>query len=820
VPYNPKKIEARWQKYWEEHPELFAAQDLPDVGYEKSKYYVLDMFPYPSGEGLHVGHVEGYTATDVLSRYWRMRGKNVLHPMGWDAFGLPAENYAIKSKTHPSKSVGENITRFRSQLKSLGFSYDWQREINTTDPEYYRWTQWIFLKLFEKGLAYESEAPINFCPKDGTGLANEEVVDGKCERCGTPVIKKNIRQWLLKITAYADRLLNNLDELDWPENIKEMQRNWIGRSDGAEIIFKLEKTGKKSALKLELPVFTTRADTVFGATYVVMAPEHALMHKLEGHIANKSEVEKYIEAAKKKSDRERQGGAGEKTGVKLEGVVAINPADKKKIPVFVADYVLEHYGTGAIMAVPAHDQRDFDFAKKYDLPINEVITPDNKKHRLLKEAHTHEGIMVDSGEFNGLWNEDARARIIVWLQAHGLARGMVNYKLRDWIFSRQRYWGEPIPIVHCPKCGAVPLPEEALPLTLPEILSYEPTGTGESPLAKIDSWVNTECPRCGTKAKRETNTMPQWAGSCWYYLRFIDPENNKAIVDERKEKYWMGVDLYVGGVEHAVLHLLYARFWHKFLFDLGLVSTKEPFTKLINQGLILGQDGQKMSKSRGNIINPDELVDLYGADSLRMYELFLGPFEDQKPWDTRGIIGLWRFLSRIYNLINDGKILNEDNTRSAATHFARNMAIKVVTKDIENFSFNTAISSLMEYVNALHDADRQNVSLADAKTLVLLVSPFAPHLAEELWQEKLGHNNSVQQERWPVYDPVALEQNEVLVVVQINGKMRATFKVPSGLAEDVVVAKALNLENVFKYTKDKKIHRIVYVQDKLLNIVV
>ena len=828
MPYNPKKIESKWQKYWEEHPDIFHAADPPAGGSEKPKKYVLDMFPYPSGEGLHVGHVEGYTATDILSRYFRMRGFNVLHPMGWDAFGLPAENYAIKTKTHPAASVAKNVEGFRKQLKSLGFSYDWSREVNTTDPEYYRWTQWIFLKLFERGLAYQSEAPINYCPSCGTGLANEEVVDGKCERCGTSVEKRKIRQWMLKITAYADRLLRDLDELDWPDRIKEMQRNWIGRSEGAEIIFKLVGT-KQNPLTggdvgKDLAVFTTRPDTIFGATYVVLAPENQLIHKLHGHIKNQSEVEAYIGEAKKKSDRERQEEGGVKTGIKLEGITVINPANNKKIPVFVADYVLEHYGTGAIMAVPAHDKRDFAFAKKFDLPIIEVISQDNKKHRL-KEAYEAEGIMVASEQFNGIWNEDAKSRIIVWLQAHGLAKGVVNYRLRDWIFSRQRYWGEPIPIVHCPKCGIVPLPEEALPLMLPDVKSYVSSGDGESPLAKMEDWVNTECPRCAGAAKRETNTMPQWAGSCWYYLRFIDPHNDKGLVDLKKEKYWMNVDLYVGGVEHAVLHLLYARFWHKFLFDEGFVSTKEPFAKLINQGLILGPDGQKMSKSRGNIINPDEVIENYGADSLRMYEMFLGPLEVQKPWDTRGIIGLWRFLSRVYNLVNEREILPDDNLPTGGTEndtkIIRNKTIKKVTEDIENFAFNTALSAMMEYVNELTaQKDTKSIALSDAEALTLLISPFAPHLAEELWQEKLAHDESIQLAPWPIYDEGALEQKEVLIVVQVNGKMRAIFKAPIGTKEEVVMAKALEMEAVNKYTKDKKIHRVIYVEDKLLNIVV
>ena len=810
MPYNPKKIEARWQKRWSD-----AAAFLTKDETERPAVYVLDMFPYPSGEGLHVGHVEGYTATDIISRYWRARGHNVLHPMGWDAFGLPAENYAIKTKTHPASSVAKNIDRFRVQLQRMGFSYDWTREINTTDPSYYRWTQWIFLKLFEKGLAYESEAVINFCPSCGTGLANEEVQDGKCERCGTAVERKKMRQWMLKITAYADRLLSGLDELEWPERIKEMQRNWIGRSEGAEINFKIKFSGKKEN-EHDLLVFTTRADTVFGATYVVLAPEHPLVHKLHEHIENLSDVEKYISEAKRKSERERQEQSGEKTGIQLQGIYAKNPATGKNIPVFMADYVLEHYGTGAIMAVPAHDQRDMDFARRFDLPVIEVITPDNKKHRL-KSAHEGEGILIDSGEFDGLWNVDARERIIVWLSAQGLAKGVVNYKLRDWIFSRQRYWGEPIPIVHCGKCGTVPLPEEALPLTLPDVTSYASSGTGESPLAAIDEWVNTQCPRCHGPAMRETNTMPQWAGSCWYYLRFIDPHNTKMIVDPKKEVHWMPVDVYVGGVEHAVLHLLYARFWHKFLFDMGVVSTKEPFQKLMNQGLIMGPDGQKMSKSRGNIVSPDEVIDAYGADTLRMYEMFIGPLEDTKPWDMKGIIGLWRFLSRVYNIVADGTIVDADDDDIVRL---RNRTVKKVTDDFEMFSFNTAISALMEYVNGIVAKDPKKISRLDAETLVLLLAPLAPHIAEELWQEVLGKEGFVHETPWPLCDETKMLEQEITVVVQVNGKVRATFRSPHELAEDVAVAKAVDIPAVKQYLGDKKIRRVIYVPDKLVNIVV
>ena len=726
--YNFKKIEKKWQKIWaKDSYAVWHAEEKPRA----RDMYVLDMFPYPSGEGLHVGHVEGYTASDILSRYYRMRGFNVLHPMGWDAFGLPAENYAIKKKVHPAEVVKQNVKRFKEQLNSLGFSYDWQREINTTDPEYYKWTQWIFLKLFEKGLAYEAEVPVNWCPSCKTVLANEEVTEGHCERCDSLVERKNLKQWILKITAYADRLLADLADLDWPEKVKEMQKNWIGRSEGAEINFPVENSS------LKIKVFTTRADTVPGVTYLVLAPEHPLITQLEARIQNPVQVKEYIAKAKAKSERERLAELREKTGVELRGIKVINPLTKKAAPVWISDYVLSGYGTGAIMSVPAHDQRDFEFAKNFELPITQVISLTGKEESLEK-AYIGDGIMINAGEeLNGIGNQRAKE----WIMEKLEAQKKVNYKLRDWVFSRQRYWGEPIPLVFCEACkkqaqthadstrtnaefiegerlnpGWVAVAEKDLPVELPKVKNYEPTGEAESPLAAIEKWVNVECPKCGGPAKRETNTMPQWAGSCWYYLRYLDSSNKKEFVGKDAEKYWLPVDVYIGGVEHAVLHLLYARFWHKVLYDLELVSVKEPFQKLVNQGLILGPDGQKMSKSRGNVINPDELVEKFGADSLRMYEMFMGPLEDAKPWQVDGIVGVHRFLNRVWKLIEKReKRKEESNPRESASTGLESASIRVakllhktikkVTEDIEEFKFNTAISALMILVNELEKSD-------------------------------------------------------------------------------------------------------------------
>jgi leucyl-tRNA synthetase len=849
--YDHKKIEPKWQKYWE-RKRIFEVKEDP----KKKKFYVLDMFPYPSAEGLHVGHPEGYTATDIIARKKRMEGFNVLHPMGFDAFGLPAENYAIKTGVHPAISTAKNIKRIRKQIKSLGFSYDWLREINTTDPNYYRWTQWIFLKLFKRGLAYEAIMPINWCPSCKTGLANEEVVEGRCERCKSKVTKKDMRQWMLKITAYADRLLEDLEELDWPKQIKEMQKNWIGRSEGAEVTFQIiaksgatkQSRGNEIATSPSAPrndiikVFTTRPDTLFGATYLVVAPEHEIIKNYKLQITNYKEVEEYIKAAKEKSDLERTELIKEKTGVELKGIKAVNPVNGAEIPIWVADYVLPHYGTGAIMAVPAHDQRDYDFAKKYGLPIVQVIQAIEQNIKLDK-AYEGEGVLINSGEFSGMTSETARWEITEWLAKKGLAKKAVNYKLRDWVFSRQRYWGEPIPLVFCENCkktvenlkhskseiqnlsqgeilnpGWVPVPENELPVKLPKVKKYQPTGTGESPLAAISEWVNTKCPRCGSPAKRETNTMPQWAGSCWYYLRYLDPKNKKEIFDRKKEKYWMPVDLYVGGAEHAVLHLLYARFWHKVLYDEGLVSTVEPFLKLRNQGIILGEDGQKMSKSRGNVINPDDVINTYGADTMRLYEMFMGPFEDVKPWSTKGIIGVRRFLERVWGL-EKLKIENEKlkiTIKNSKLERLLHQTIKKVTEDIENFKFNTAISQMMILVNEM---STKPFTVKQLEAFLKILSPFAPHISEEFWQ-KLGHKKSIIFEEWPKYDPRLIVEEEINLVVQVNGKVRDTIKVKTDISEEEAKKVALESEKVKKWIEGKEIKKVIFVKGKLINIVI
>ena len=848
--YDPKKIESKWQRKWLAK-RVFVADDKS----KKTKFYCLDMFPYPSGDGLHVGHPKGYTATDIISRHKRMRGFNVLHPMGWDAFGLPAENYAIGHKTHPRISTERNIKRFKKQIQSLGFSYDWSREISTIDSEYYKWTQWIFLQMWKAGLAYEAVVPINWCPKDKTGLANEEVVDGKCERCGTPVVKKDMKQWMLRIMAYADRLLKDLGGLDWPEKIKEMQKNWIGRSEGVEINFRgvrewidpscaeiSEGGGEK--LKVEeydIPVFTTRADTLFCVTYIVLAPEHPLVLKLVSD-EHKKEVSKYLDAVKNKSDLERIG-EREKTGVFL-GAAAVNPATGEKVPIWAADYVLGGYGTGAVMAVPAHDARDFAFAKKYGLPIKWVIAPPHdvseaeheREHHNLNfpksEAYESQGFLVNSGEFSGLTSEDGKQKIADWIESRGFGRRQTNYHLRDWIFSRQRYWGEPIPLVHCEKCGIIPVPEKDLPVRLPNVKHYEPTGTGESPLAGIKSFVETKCPKCGGKARRETNTMPQWAGSCWYYLAYLIKRNSKfEIRNSKLIDYWMPVDLYVGGAEHAVLHLLYSRFWHKFLFDKKIVSTPEPFAKLRNVGLILGPDGVKMSKSRGNVINPDDVVKEHGADTLRLYEMFIGEFEDTGPWNTESIIGVRRFLERVWSLypnviLSGAKDLSRDSSASPQNNGLTRIlhkTIRKVTSDIENMKFNTAISAMMilvnEMCNAVSSPTRSGIQKKEYETLVKLLSPFAPHMAEELW-EKLGHKESLAYEPWPEYDATLAKDDEIDLVVQINGKLRATIRVPAGITEDDAKVAAFADQNVKKYLEGQSIKKTIFVGGKLINIVI
>ncbi len=801
--YSPSKIEKKWQDYWEKEKVFKTEKDS-----KKPKFYCLDMFPYPSGEGLHVGHPRGYVATDTFSHFKRMKGYNVLHPMGWDAFGLPAENYAIKTGIHPKNTVEENIKHFKKQLKSIGFSYDWEREINTTDKEYYKWTQWIFLQLFKKGLAYEDTRPINWCPSCKTGLANEEVVNGLCDRCSAKVEKKDIRQWVLKITAYADRLLEDLEELNWPEPIKEMQRNWIGRSEGAVIRFSVSRT------PFTVEVFTTRTDTLFGATFLVLAPEHFLVKKImegEVEVENKKEIEKYIKEARKKSELERTDLAKEKTGVEIKGIKAVNPANKEEIPVWVADYVLGFYGKGSIMSVPAHDERDYEMAEKHGLEVRKVIEGG-------EIPFTGEGKMVNSGKFSGMSSEEGREKVLEELEKEKKGKRAVNYKLGDWVFSRQRYWGEPIPLVHCKECGIVPLEEKDLPLDLPETERYEPTGTGESPLAGIESFVNTECPKCKGKGKRETNTMPQWAGSCWYYLAFIMKGDSKSLnfpasLYKESFKKWLPVDLYVGGAEHAVLHLLYARFWHKFLYDIGVVFTKEPFLELKNQGLIMGEGGIKMSKSKGNVISPDEVIKRDGADVLRLYEMFLGGFEDRVSWSEDGVNGMKRFLEKVGETAK--KTGKQEPSREIKTLLHK--TIKKVTEDLESFKFNTAISSLMILNNEMKKLEE--VPKGIFSDFIKLLAPFAPHFAEELW-EKIGGEPSVLKQPWPKFDKELAKEEEVTVVVQINGKARDTLKMPAGADEKDVKKKALQSKKVKKWTKEEKIKKIIFLKDKLINFVV
>ena len=833
--YPFSEIEKKWQAYWEEHKTFRVTED-PAVSKDKRRY-VLDMFPYPSGAGLHVGHPEGYTATDIYCRYLRMNGYNVLHPMGFDSFGLPAENYAIKTGTHPYETTTKNINNFRRQIKSLGFCYDWDREISTCDEDYYHWTQWIFEQLYKKGLAYEANTPINWCPSCKTGLANEEVKEGHCDRCGAKVEKKNIRQWILKITAYADKLLEDLDTLDWPESVKAMQRNWIGRSEGAAVFFQLEKFDEK------LEVYTTRCDTLFGATYMVIAPEHPLVGKLTTP-EQKEAVEAYLDATKHKSDLERTDLAKDKTGV-FSGSYAINPVNGKKIPIWIADYVLISYGTGAIMAVPAHDDRDWEFAKKFSLPIIEVL---KSKVDVQEQAWTEDGEHVNSEWLNGLNKADAIAKMLEFLEKNGCGHKAVNYKLRDWVFSRQRYWGEPIPLVHCPDCGTVLVPEEELPLTLPSVDKYEPSGTGESPLVNVESWVNCKCPKCGGPAKRETNTMPQWAGSCWYYLRYIDPKNEKAFINPEKEKYWMPVDLYIGGAEHAVLHLLYARFWHKVLYDLGLVSTKEPFQKLVNQGMITSfayqkpnkslvptdmveeRDGKyfdketgeeltqviaKMSKSLKNVINPDDFIRDYGADSVRMYEMFMGPLTESKPWATQGFIGVYRFLDRVWRISTEKKI--EDVEIPMDLNKTLHKTIRKVTEDTATLNFNTAISQMMVLVNEMNRLEV--VPKKVIETLALLLSPYTPHLAEELWS-MMGHEPSVANQSWPTYDEELCREDTMEMVVQINGKLRSRIMMPKSASKDEMIAAAKADEKSKVWLDGKTIVKEIAIPGKLVNFVV
>ncbi len=800
--YNHKEIEKKWQKYWAK-TNTFNTHDDP----EKPKFYALDMFPYPSGQGLHVGHPEGYTATDILSRVKRSQGYNVLHPMGWDAFGLPAEQYALDTGNDPAEFTQKNIETFRRQINSLGFSYDWNREVNTTDPEYYKWTQWIFTKLYEKGLAYEAEVAVNWVPELGTVISNEEVIDGKSERGGYDVVRKPMRQWMLKITAYADRLLDDLELVDWPESIKEMQRNWIGRSVGANIEFKVAGTDKSYT------VFTTRPDTLFGATYSVLAPELDLVREITTP-EQKAAVEAYIEETAKKSDLKRTDLAKEKTGV-FTGAYAINPVNGKEIPIWIADYVLASYGTGAIMAVPAHDERDFEFAQTFGLEILPVIEGGDVQ----KAAYTEDGTHINSEFLNGMNKQEAIDKMNEWLEENGVGKKEVSYRLRDWLFSRQRYWGEPIPIIHWEDGTVKAVPEEELPLRLPKTKNIKPSGTGESPLANIEEWVNVVDPVTGKKGRRETNTMPQWAGSSWYYLRYIDPHNKKELADYEKLKRWLPVDIYIGGAEHAVLHLLYARFWHKFLYDIGVVPTKEPFQKLYNQGMILGENNEKMSKSRGNVVNPDDVVETYGADTLRMYEMFMGPLDASIAWSENGLEGSRKFLDRVWRLIVDEN--NKMRDRITTSNDGKldkvyHQTVKKVTEDYENLHFNTAISQLMVFINEAYKVDALPYEYIEG--FVQLLAPIAPHIGEELWSI-LGNEDGISYAPWPTYDEAALVEDEVEVVFQVNGKVRAKSNVPRDLGKDELEKVALANETVQEYIEGKTVRKVIAVPNKLVNIV-
>ncbi len=844
--YDFNAIEKKWQTYWLQN-KTFAAIDCDD---SKPKYYVLDMFPYPSGQGLHVGHPEGYTASDIVARYKRMNGFNVLHPMGWDAFGLPAEQYAVQTGTPPAETTKANIKNMRRQIQSLGFSYDWDREVNTTDPDYYRWTQWIFLKFFNSyfddaeqkakpieqlqipqglseeekrkyidyhRLAYEAEVAVNWCPALGTVLANEEVVGGLSERGGHPVIRKPMRQWMLRITKYAERLLEDLQEVDWPESIKKLQQDWIGKSIGAEVDFAVD--GFFEVLR----VFTTRPDTLFGATYMVLSPEHPLINQITTE-EHKETVDKYRQEAARKSDLDRTDLAKEKTGV-FTGAYAINPVNNEKIPIWISDYVLISYGTGAIMSVPAHDERDFEFAKKFDLPIVAVVEPSDTELaqavRKGQACYIGDGRAINSGQFDGLTTAEFKEKITQWLEKKNLGCKAVNYKLRDWLFSRQRYWGEPFPLLHKENSEVISLSEDQLPLKLPHVEDYKPSGTGESPLADATDWLDVMLPD-GTKAKRETDTMPQWAGSCWYYLRYIDHKNNNHFCDGEKEKYWMNVDLYIGGAEHAVLHLLYSRFWHKLLYDLGYVSTKEPFGKLVNQGMILGEDGQKMSKSRGNVVNPDKVIADYGADSMRLYEMFMGPLEAAKPWSMQGVEGVHRFLQRLWRLIIDedtGELSKQVKNVEAdeATLRLLHQTIRKVTGDIEDFGFNTAISQMMILLNHL---SKQNTQPKDVlEKLVLILAPFAPHITEELFS-RLGHNNTLSFEPWPKYDEKLAKEKEIELAVQVNGKIKDRIVVASDADEQVIRDKALSSEKVVAALDGEKPKKVIVIKSRLVNIVI
>ena len=799
--YNHKPVEGKWQKIWEEKG-VFHAEDNS----EKEKFYALIEFPYPSGQGLHVGHPRPYTALDTVARKRRLQGYNVLYPIGWDAFGLPTENYAIKNHIHPEIVTKQNIARFKKQIQSLGISFDWSREINTTDPDYYKWTQWIFIQLFKKGLAYKKEMNVNWCTSCKCVLANEEVVNGVCERCGSEVIHKVKSQWMLKITAYADRLINDLDLVNYPERVKAQQKNWIGRSTGAEVDFKTT-TGDT------LTIYTTRADTLYGATYMVISPEHPLIEKWADKLSNIDAIREYQAAAARKSDFERTEVAKDKTGVLVEGVKAINPVNNKEIPIFISDYVLVSYGTGAIMAVPAHDTRDWEFAKKFDLPIIEVVKGGNVQEEAYTDCAT--GIMVNSGMLDGLTVDEAKKKIISWLESEGKGHSKVNYKLRDWVFSRQRYWGEPIPIVHCDKCGYVPIDESELPLRLPMVESYEPTDNGESPLAKMTDWLETTCPCCGGKAMRETDTMPQWAGSSWYFLRYMDPHNDKALASKEAIKYWSPVDWYNGGMEHTTLHLLYSRFWHKFLYDIGVVNTPEPYAKRTSHGMILGENGEKMSKSRGNVVNPDEIVDEYGADTLRLYEMFIGDFEKAAPWSQSSIRGCRRFIERYYNLQT---ILNDTDGIRPELESAFHKAIKKVGDDIENIKFNTAIATLMALINDITATGA--ITKEELKIFTILLNPFAPHITEEVFEMcKLGEG-IVAEQKWPEYDEAKCKDETIEIVVQVNGKIKTKLNIPVESEKNTVLEMAKADANVAKAIENMNIIKEIYVPNKLVNLVV
>ncbi|MET1014539.1 MAG: leucine--tRNA ligase [Paenisporosarcina sp.] len=800
--FNHQQIEQKWQEYWEQNQTFKTGEDP-----SKPKFYALDMFPFPSGAGLHVGHPEGYTATDILSRFKRMQGYNVLHPMGWDAFGLPAEQYALDTGNDPAEFTAKNIATFKRQIQELGFSYDWNREINTTDPSYYKWTQWIFLQLHKKGLAYVDEVAVNWCPALGTVLANEEVIDGKSERGGHPVERRPMKQWMLKITAYADRLIEDLDDLDWPESIKDMQRNWVGRSEGAELTFKIADTDHS------FKVFTTRPDTIFGATYAVLAPEHELVKDITTD-DNKEAVSKYIDTVKLKSDLERTDLAKHKTG-EFTGAYAINPVNGEKMPIWIADYVLASYGTGAIMAVPAHDDRDYEFAQQFNLPIVEVVEGGN----IEKEAYSGEGAHINSNFLNGLEKTEAIEKAIAWFEENGTGEKKVTYRLRDWLFSRQRYWGEPIPVIHWEDGTITAVEESELPLILPKATDIKPSGTGESPLAKIDEWVNVVDPKTGMKGRRETNTMPNWAGSCWYYLRYIDPKNDKAIADPELIKQWLPVDIYIGGAEHAVLHLLYARFWHKVLYDIGVVPTKEPFQKLFNQGMILGENNEKMSKSKGNVVNPDDIVASHGADTLRLYEMFMGPLDASIAWSENGLDGARRFLDRIWRLfINEAGSVSSKivDTNDGTLEKVYHQTVKKVTEDYDGIRFNTAISQMMVFINEAYKAN--SMPLEFAKGFVQLLAPIAPHLSEELW-EKLGGTETISYVQWPVYDESKLVENEIEMVIQVNGKVRTKIVVSKDLTKDELENAVLSDEKVKEILEGKEMKKLIAIPGKLVNIV-